>query len=51
MVILLTIIAALGIGMGIGFGIGINRNRPESPVYRHVASVVSNGEECAAIGG
>ncbi|XP_037030020.1 glutathione hydrolase 1 proenzyme-like isoform X2 [Bradysia coprophila] len=44
--ILVLLIAALGIGLGIG----LNRGAATNSV-RHSGSVVSNGHECAAIGG
>lgn len=44
--VLVLMIAALGIGLGIGIKRGSTTNSA-----RHSGSVVSNGDECAAIGG
>lgn len=48
LLILVIIIVALGVGLGIGL-----KGDPPPPEYvvRHSGSVVSNGGECAAIGG
>lgn len=46
LLILVIIIVALGVGLGIGL-----KGDPPEYVVRHSGSVVSNGGECAAIGG
>lgn len=43
------VLAIIVVALGVGLGIGLKRNSTE--YVRHSGSVVSNGEECAAIGG
>lgn len=46
----LLILVLMIVALGVGLGIGLKRGGTDY-IVRHSGSVVSNGEECAAIGG
>lgn len=47
-VLVLLAVTIVGLGIGLGY---ILKRKPPDEIVKNVGSVVSNGEECAAIGG